>query len=92
MGQSKQVAWAVPLLRTLAGIRFPARSQRRLRGMHAPAKAGKPLRQSVHDLARVGFDVAPDDAIIGLASSEASALHPWPPCARTPCIEDLMHA
>jgi len=35
--------------------------------MHAQAKAGKPLRPYVHDLARVCFDFAPDDAIIGIA-------------------------
>ena len=90
MGQSKKVECAVPILRTLAGIRFPERSQRRLRGMNAQAKAGKPLRQYVHDLASVCFDCAPDDAIIGIAYEEASALHPWPYFARTPFIEDRM--
>src|SRR5437899_8528887 len=89
MGQAKKVACAVPILRTLAGLRFPECSQRRLRGMQAQAKAGKPLRQSVHALASVGFDFAPDDAIIGRAYEEASALHPWPYFARTPFIEDM---
>ena len=90
MGQSKKVACAVPVLRTLAGIRFPERSQRRLRGMNAQAKAGKPLRQYVHDLASVCFDCAPDDAIIGIAYEEASALPPWPHFALKPFIEDMM--
>jgi len=92
MGQSKKVAGALPILRTLAGIRFPERSQRRLRGMHAQAKAGKPLRQYVHALASVCFACAPDDAIIGIAYEEASALHPWPPFALKPCIEDMLQA
>ena len=86
MGQSKKVACAVPILRTLAGIRFPERSQRRLRGMNAQAKAGKPLRQYVHALAGVCFDFAPDDEINGLAYEAASALHPWPHFARKPFI------
>src|SRR6266704_883467 len=71
MGQSKKVECAVPILRTLAGIRFPECSQRRLRGMNAQAKAGKPLRQYVHDLASVCFDFAPDDE-----SSSARESHP----------------
>ena len=92
MGQSKKVTCAGPILRTLAGIRFPERSQRRLRGMHAQAKASTSLWEYVHDLAGVCFFLTPNDQIIGKADQEASALHPWPHCALTPFIQAMMQA
>jgi len=60
--------------------------------MHAQAKAHKPLWEYVHDLASVCCDFAADDAIIGEAAQEASALHPWPYCALKPGIQDMMQA
>jgi hypothetical protein len=90
MGESQKVACAVPLLRILTGLRFPERSQRRLRRMKTPAKARKPLWEYGQKLASVCFFRAPNDKIIGKADQETVALHPWSHVALKPFIQDMM--
>src|SRR6266487_4319835 len=90
MGQSQQVAGAVPRVGPLMGLRFPERHQRRLRRRHAQAKTGKPFRPHRHALTGVRFPLAPHDAVIGTAHENASPLPAWLDVPLEPCIQDMM--
>jgi hypothetical protein len=58
--------------------------------MNGESEAGKPLREHGHNLARVRFQFAADDKVIGKAKEKASALHPWPYLTFEPGIQDMM--
>jgi len=58
--------------------------------MQGESEAGKPLREHGHNLARVRFQFAADDKVIGKAKEKASALHPWPSLTFEPGIPDMM--
>ena len=90
MGQSEKVEGAVPWVGPLVGLRFPERDQRRLRRMHAQAKAGKPLRQHRHDPPGVPFQLAADDKVIRKADQKASSLHAWPYFLLEPFIQHMV--
>jgi hypothetical protein len=60
--------------------------------MHGASEAGTPLWEHGHNLARVHFQCAADDKVIGTAKEKASALHPWPYLPFNPGIEDLREA
>jgi hypothetical protein len=92
MGEAEKLACAVPMRRCLAGFGLPAYDQRRLRWMHAQAKAGKPLWEYAHDFLSVRFQLAADDTVIRDTGQDASSLQPGPYLALEPCIQHMMEA
>jgi hypothetical protein len=76
MGQSEELACAIPFGRCLAGLGRPEHDQRRLLKMHGQANAGKPLGQHGHDLPGARFPLTANAEVIAKASQEAAPLQP----------------
>jgi hypothetical protein len=90
VGKSKKVEVTRPPCRCLSTWRPLERNQRRLFGMNGQPETVEPLRQDGHHPARVGFQLAADDEIIGKARHKAPALHPGLHVFDKPFVQDLM--
>ena len=67
-----------------------ARNQRRLFGMNGQTETVEPLWQDGHHPARVGFQLAADDEIIGKTSEKTPPLQAGLPLCDNPFIQDVM--
>src|SRR5262249_18394536 len=90
MRQSEKIAGAVPWGNPVVGLRLPARDQRRLRRLHAQAKARQPLGQPRHDPPGLPFPLAADDTVNRKGEQKASSLQARPDFLLEPCIQHMV--
>src|SRR5713101_2869664 len=90
VGQSQQVACPRAPCRGVSARRLLERTHCRLCGMNGQTEAIAPLRHDGHHPARVGFQLAADDTIIGTTRHTAPALPPGLDILDTPRIQDMM--
>src|SRR4029453_2150627 len=92
VGKSQKVECPRAPCRGGSARRLFERNHCRLFGMHGQTEAIAPLWQDGQHPARVGFQLAADNTIIGKTRHKAPALHPGLDILDKPCIQDMMQA